>query len=77
MSGYNETKLVLSCTGEAGRTLLWTRVDGRVLCASRNCTINSDRRLTNDDSGDYVCKVSVANGTEFQFIHINVLGEES
>lgn len=77
VSKYNETKLVLNCPGEAGRSAYWTRADGSVpLCTSRNCTVNSNRRLTNDDSGDYLCETSVENGTDYQFVHINVLGEE-
>ena len=75
VSQYNETKLVLSCPGETGRSAYWMRADGSVLCTGRNCTVNFNRRLTNDDSGDYLCKTSVENGTDYQFVHINVLGE--
>lgn len=74
---YNNTKLELNCPGDAERTGVWTRPDGSVLCTDRRCVVNVERRLTNDDSGDYVCRSSVANGTEYHFVHVNVLGEES
>ena len=72
---YNNTQLVLSCPGDANRTALWQRPDGSILCSSRRCAVNVERRLTNEDSGNYTCWSSVASGTEYQHIHINVLGE--
>ena len=71
--------MVLSCDpGDLdGVAALWTKQDGSVVCSERNCTLNHGRNLTNDDSGNYICRMSAANGTEYQSVNINVLGEET
>lgn len=74
---YNDSELVLICHGDDDRAALWMKHDGSVLCPSHNFTLNSDRSLTNDDSGVYICRTSVATGTEYHFVHINVLGEKA
>lgn len=67
---------MLICAGDGDRAALWVKSHDS-LSQERNYTVNpSGRRLTNDDSGIYQCRNSVADGTEYYFIHINVLGEE-
>lgn len=75
---FSDTELVLSCNpGDVDRGVLWTKQDGSVVCNRHNCTLNPDRNLTNDDSGNYICSTSNTNGMEYHSVHINVLGEET
>ena len=80
---YANTELVLSC-GSQLLGIIWRKDDcigGQFLGEGNNYTVNGNpdmyRRLTNDDSGTYCCKVIIVpdGGWEYRYVNVNVLGK--